>query len=120
MGWALVILDEVREWLRSRDKPTRRLIGEALVQLEEKGPSLARPLVDTISGSRLRNLKELRPGSAGRSEVRLLFVFDPARRAVVLVGGDKAGQWGRWYDTNIPLAEARYESYLARLKEEDA
>jgi hypothetical protein len=119
MSWALVILEEVREWLRSRDRPTRKLMGEALAQLEENGPGLARPLVDTISGSRINNLKELRPGSTGRSEVRLLFVFDPARRAVILVGGDKAGQWRRWYDVNIPLAEERYEAYLAKMKEEE-
>ncbi|WP_242670577.1 type II toxin-antitoxin system RelE/ParE family toxin [Bifidobacterium longum] len=34
-------------------------------------------------------MKELRPGSTGRSEVRILFVFDPERKAVLLVGGDK-------------------------------
>jgi hypothetical protein len=41
-----------------------------------------------------------------------LFVFDPARNAVLLVAGDKAGQWDRWYRQAIPLAEARYETYL--------
>ena len=44
-----------------------------------------------MKGSKLHNLKELRPGSAGTSEARLLFVFDPTRRAVLLVAGDKAG-----------------------------
>ncbi|MFE9847184.1 type II toxin-antitoxin system RelE/ParE family toxin [Streptomyces sp. NPDC005576] len=44
---------------------------------QEEGPVLGRPLVDTIKGSVLPNLKELRPGSAGTTEVRLVFVFDP-------------------------------------------
>lgn len=39
--------------------------------------TLGRPLVDTIKGSRHKNMKELRPGSAGRSEIRILFAFDP-------------------------------------------
>jgi hypothetical protein len=58
------------------------------------------------------SLGELRPGSAGNTEVRLLFVFDPARRAVFLVGGDKAGSWKNWYAKAIPAAEQAYETYL--------
>jgi hypothetical protein len=71
-------------------------------------PALGRPLVDRIEGSKVHNLKELRPGSSGGSEVRVLFVFDPDRRAVLLVGGDKAGNWRGWYPKNIPVAERRY------------
>jgi hypothetical protein len=33
--------------------------------------------MDTITSSAIANLKELRPGSRGRSEIRVLFVFDP-------------------------------------------
>ncbi len=44
-----------------------------------------------------------------RSEIRILFVFDPARRAVLLVAGDKAGNWKGWYDANIPLVDKRYD-----------
>jgi len=42
-------------------------------------------------------MKELRPGSAGRSEIRVLFVFDPWQQIVLLVAGDKAGDWRGWY-----------------------
>jgi hypothetical protein len=68
--------------------------------------------VDRIEGSKLHNLKELRPGSSGASEVRILFIFDPERQAVLLVAGDKSGHWSEWYVENIPLAEARYERWL--------
>ncbi|MFB7787376.1 type II toxin-antitoxin system RelE/ParE family toxin [Streptomyces vinaceus] len=74
--------------------------------------------MDTVKGSRLANLKELRPGSAGDSEVRLLFVFDPLRRAVFLVGGDKAGDWQGWYRLAVPRAEAAYEDYVTQLEED--
>lgn len=77
-----------------------------------QGPGLGRPLVDTVSGSKLPNLKELRSGSVGGSEVRLLFVFDPQRRAVFLVAGDKSGTWSDWYKTAIPQAEDPYAEHL--------
>ena len=64
-----------------------------------------------VSGSALPNLKELRPGSSGASEVRLLFVFDPERNAVILVGGDKVGNWSGWYRTAIKEAEEAYAAY---------
>ncbi|WP_329607677.1 type II toxin-antitoxin system RelE/ParE family toxin [[Actinomadura] parvosata] len=92
---------------------------DAIDRLAESGPILGRPLVDKLEGSRLHNLKELRPGSAGRSEIRILFVFDPWRCAVLLTGGDKSGNWSGWYQRAIPHAEELYAEYLrAREKEE--
>jgi hypothetical protein len=67
--------------------------------------------VDRIQGSRLHHLKELRPGSAGRSQIRVLFALDPTRSALLLPGGDKAGNWQRWYRESIPLAEQLYLEY---------
>jgi hypothetical protein len=79
-----------------------------------------RPLVDTVAHSTISNLKELRPGSRGRSEIRILFVFDPWRSAILLVAGDKARQWHRWYERAIPHAEHLYEVYLKERGEEEA
>jgi hypothetical protein len=87
---------------------------QAIDALAEGGPGLGRPLVDTITGSRIQNLKELRPGT-----VRILFVFDPWRSSVLLVAGDKAGQWSAWYRQAIPLAEQRYEIYLKERQAEE-
>jgi Uncharacterized protein conserved in bacteria len=64
--------------------------------LREEGPTLGRPLVDRLNGSPLHHLKELRPGPRGRSEIRIIFAFDPTRAALLLLGGDKAGNWERW------------------------
>jgi hypothetical protein len=94
------------------DRTTARLVGQAITALLEEGPSLGRPLVDRLKGSNLHNLKELRPGSSGTSEVRVIFIFDPERNAVLLVAGDKAGNWTAWYRQAIPLAEERYAAYL--------
>ncbi|MGV9771706.1 type II toxin-antitoxin system RelE/ParE family toxin [Streptosporangium sp. NPDC003464] len=97
------------------DRATSRLIGQAIQTLAEIGPDLGRPLADRITGSAVQNMKELRPGSSGQSEIRILFAFDPRRNAVLLVAGDKAGQWKSWYDKAIPLAEERFAEWVARL-----
>ena len=70
-----------------------------------------------LKGSRIHHLKELRPGSGGRSEIRIIFAFDPARSALLLLGGDKAGNWQRWYRDNIPLAEQLYRDYTTQDEE---
>ncbi|MEV0690349.1 type II toxin-antitoxin system RelE/ParE family toxin [Streptomyces sp. NPDC050388] len=111
---------EVRDWLhelRKADRATARLVGQAVQALVDEGPDLGRPLVDRVKGSILHNLKELRPGSNGSSEIRILFIFDPERSAVLLVAGDKAGQWSEWYRRSIPLAEARSTQWLAYLEQ---
>ncbi|MFC9257966.1 type II toxin-antitoxin system RelE/ParE family toxin [Amycolatopsis thailandensis] len=120
MTWEIELHDEVDRWFTAlcREEPlTADRVEEAIDMLACEGPRLGRPLVDRISGSRRHNLKELRPASAGRSEIRILFVFDPARKAVLLVAGDKAGNWKRWYDINIPIAEERYRRHLDAMEE---
>ena len=78
--------------------------------LEIEGPTLGWPKVDKVKGSKFHSMKELRP--AGTS-IRILFIFDRRRQAILLLGGDKAGDWKSWYDKNIPIAERRYENWLA-------
>jgi hypothetical protein len=111
--WEVILLDDVEAWLLNEvDDETYDLVAAAIDKLEQDGPTLGRPLVDRIKGSSIHNLKELRPGSTGTSEVRILFVFDPARRAVLLVAGDKSGRWTEWYRQSVPLAEKRYERWM--------
>lgn len=105
----------VEEWLLALSQDDYDLVIAALEILSAEGPMLGRPLVDTIKGSRHKNMKELRPGSAGRSEVRILFAFDPRRRAVLLLAGDKAGNWQRWYRRNIPIADHLFDTHLEAL-----
>lgn len=73
-----------------------RALLAAVRARRDLGPSLGRPLVDTVKGSTHPNMKELRPGSTGRTEIRLL--FDKKRMAILLVGGDKSDNWAGWYD----------------------
>jgi hypothetical protein len=115
MTWTVILVDEVNDWFMDlvyKDAKSAELVTAAIDQLESDGPNLGRPLVARIERSKIHNLKELRPGSAGGTEVRVLFVFDPVRQAVLLVAGDKSGRWNRWYDENIPVAEHRYQRWL--------
>jgi hypothetical protein len=111
--WDVYVVDEVREWIDSLETESFARVVQAIDLLAAAGPSLGRPLVDSIRGSAVANLKELRPGS-----IRILFAFDPWRCTILLVAGDKSGQWNSWYKTAIPLAEQRYEIYLKERADE--
>src|SRR3546814_1959736 len=79
-GYPWVVgLELIEDWLKAADDDTYDQIIAAIRILATVGPGLGRPLVDTIVGSRHNNMKELRPGSSGRREVRILFAFDPKR-----------------------------------------
>ncbi|MEO3860373.1 type II toxin-antitoxin system RelE/ParE family toxin [Acrocarpospora sp. B8E8] len=117
-GWEIVLVAEVGEWferLCEEDWESAELVEDAIDMLAHVGPTLGRPYADRLKGSTNHHLKELRPGSSGRSEIRIIFTFDPIRRAVLLVAGDKAGDWSHWYEVNIPLAEKRLAQHVAEL-----
>lgn len=119
--WEIRLHPEVEAWfleLCQSDAGSADLVAEAIDMLAEQGPGLGRPLVDRLKGSMFHHMKELRPGSAGTSEIRMIFAFDPIREGLFLVAGDKSGQWQAWYRTAIPLADARFTEHLAALKEE--
>lgn len=95
------------------DPDSAELVAAAIDKLADAGPTLGRPLVDRVSSSRYHHMKELRPGSSGRSEIRILFAFDPVQQAVLLVAGDKSGDWQGWYRENLKIADDRYAEWLA-------
>ncbi|MHB1702073.1 MAG: type II toxin-antitoxin system RelE/ParE family toxin [Acidobacteriaceae bacterium] len=87
-----------------------------LAPLREYGPSLGRPEVDTLNGSRHANMKELRFKAAG-GVWRVAFAFDPMRSAILLVAGDKSGvAEGRFYKRLIDKADKRYQEHLDGLR----
>ena len=120
MAWSVKVSEEYAAWftaLINDDLASAVQVAQAVAALREEGPALGRPLVDRIQGSRLHHLKELRPGSAARSEIRVLFAFDPTRSALLLLGGDKAGNRKRWYKENILIAEQLYLDYITEAEE---
>jgi hypothetical protein len=84
--------------------------------LKQFGPQLTRPKVDTLRDSRYTNIKELRFNAAD-GVWRVAFAFDPKRKAILLVAGDKSGGGEtRFYRRLIDKADARFGAHLATSK----
>lgn len=111
MACEVVFTPEAEAWWKGLSQRDAERIGAALDLLQEHGPVLGRPAVDSIHGSRHHNMKELR--SFG-GHLRALFAFDQGRRAVILAGGDKTGDWRGWYRRMIPVADRRYDLHVKR------
>ncbi len=94
------------------------LLGQSKL-LEQFGPTLGRPRVDTLKGSRHANMKELR-FDAEDGVWRVAFAFDPKREAILLVAGDKSGgSQQRFYWQLILTADKRFDGHLARIEEKE-
>jgi hypothetical protein len=115
MAWEVEFTDQFGDWFEELSGPQRSAVIAAVDILEEDGPGLGRPFVDTIKGSRHANMKELRP-MAGN--LRVLFAFDPRRMAILLIGGDKTNRWNAWYREIIPVADDLYDEHLETLRKE--
>jgi hypothetical protein len=113
--WPVEFHPACEQWADQLDQDDAEALLAAISVLRDQGPTLGRPLVDTVKGSRHSNMKELRPGSTGRTEIRVLFAFDLVREAILLVGGDKSDDWQGWYETNIPIADDRFDEHQAEL-----
>lgn len=117
VSWKIEGTDEFVGWYRGLAEGEIDSVDAVVEMLGEEGPNLGRPHADTLEGSSLSNLKELRPPGAGKF-LRILFVFDPRRQAILLLGGNKEGNWASWYKTAIPEAEGLYEVYIKELEAE--
>ncbi len=112
--WAVEMADEFRPEFDALDQGVRREVLALARVLQEFGPQLGRPRVDTLNGSRHANMKELR-FSAADGEWRVAFAFDPRRKAILLVAGDKSGgSEKRFYRELIRKADERFDAHLAR------
>ena len=114
--WVVELADEFRPEFRALDEDVREEILALLLILEEFGPRLGRPHVDTLKGSSHANMKELR-FSAADGQWRVAFAFDPRRRGILLVAGDKSGGSAkRFYRELIRKADERLDAHLERLR----
>jgi hypothetical protein len=114
--WEVVFHEEFDEEFKVLDAVLQDELLAHAILVREFGPNLGRPTVDTLKGSAHANMKELRFDWEG--EVwRVAFAFEPMRRAVLLVGGDKAGvDMKRFYKRLVAVADERYDRHLASLR----
>jgi hypothetical protein len=106
--------DEFGEWWENLPPEEQESIAFSVRLLEEEGINLKRPQADTIKGSAYPNMRELRCQHEGRP-FRVLYIFDPRRVAILLIGGDKTGN-KRWYKIFVPKADAIYAEHLREIK----
>ncbi|MYH35791.1 MAG: addiction module toxin RelE [Rhodospirillaceae bacterium] len=115
MRWAVEIAVEFEPEFEALNEDVRTEILALARLLKRFGPQLGRPRIDTLNGSRHANMKEMR-FSADGGEWRLAFAFDPDRKAILLVAGDKSGGGAkRFYRTLIRKADERFDRHLAGL-----
>jgi hypothetical protein len=113
--WAVELADEFKPEFDELHEDVRNEVLALSLVLQEFGPQLGRPRVDTLNGSRHANMKELR-FSAADGEWRVPFAFDPGRKAILLVAGDKSGgSEKRFYRELIKKADGRFNAHIARI-----
>lgn len=108
--WTIIYRPRYSAWFEKCGEELQDEILAHLEVLKTMGPNLGRPRVDHIKGSEYQNMKELRVQFKG-DPVRILFAFDPDRRAALLFGGAKKGD-DRWYRKNVPLADREFSLHL--------
>jgi hypothetical protein len=114
MTWSVFFHPEFEPEFAELPEPIQDELLARLKLLEQIGPALGRPNVDTLEGSSFPNMKELRFRLDGLW--RFIFAFDPIRQAIVLVGGNKQGQnQARFYRNLIKMADARFGAHVAGL-----
>ncbi len=114
MSWVVEFADEFFPEFQALERPVRIELAANAGLLEQFGPHLGRPRVDTLNGSRHANMKELRFMVAGQPW-RVAFAFDPRRRAILLCAGSKSGRsQDRFYRALIRKADFRFDAHLRR------
>jgi len=108
-AWEVEFTDEFEVWWDTLTEAAQISVNAKVFMLETLGPNLGHPHSSAVKGSQY-SLRELRIQHQGRP-LRVLYVFDPRRLVLLLIGGDKTGD-DRWYDKFVPLAEKIYSFHL--------
>ena len=116
MAFEIEYTDEFETWWDSLSEAEQESVAATVGLLETRGPRLPHPYSSGIATSRHSHMRELRIQHAGLP-YRVLYAFDPRRAAILLLGGNKAGD-DRWYEKHVPVADKLYDAHLALLEKE--
>jgi len=113
--WEIFTSEDYDAWFQEQTEDDKTTIFGKVYLLSEYGPHLGRPHADTLKGSKkLANLKELRAQTDAHM-FRVAYIFDPERKGLLLIGGDKKGKKQRkFYKDLIREAEQIYVAYLEK------
>lgn len=116
MAWEVEVTDDFEAWWGDLSEGEQESVTAVVQLLEAKGPQLPFPYSSGINESHHSHLRELRIQHGGEP-YRVLYAFDPRRRAILLLGGCKTGN-DRWYQREVPRADKLYDEHLAQLRKE--
>ncbi len=116
MSWLVEYTDEFETWWQTLSAEAQDDVAAVVTALEQRGPQLPFPYSSSIAGSRHGHMRELRVQSQG-DPLRIFYAFDPRRAAILLIGGNKAGD-NRFYERMIPQADRLYDDYLDEIRGE--
>ncbi len=117
--WIVELYGEFDEEFEKYSEAVQDALLAATKPLMKLGPNLGRPTADTLNASKHSNMKELR-FDADNGVWRVAFAFDPDRKAIILIAGDKAGvNQKRFYKQLIKKADSRFDKHLKDLKEKN-
>lgn len=115
--WQVLFHPSFKSEFREFSPQLKKDLGSVIDAVRRVGPTLARPQVDTIKGSRHANMKEMRVPSEA-DWYRFAFAFDPKQQAVVLCGGGKGGvSQEKFYRALIEKADRRFDEWLKETDE---
>jgi len=116
VAWEVEYTNEFEAWWIELGEPEQIRITASVELLEERGPSLPSPFSSGVNGSVYDHMRELRV-QIGGDPYRIFYAFDPRRMAILLIGGNKAGD-DRFYEVHVPLADKLYAVHLQELAKE--
>ncbi|MDR2694638.1 MAG: type II toxin-antitoxin system RelE/ParE family toxin [Chitinispirillales bacterium] len=118
--WPIEYTQEYEDWFSLQEEENKMAINAKVILLSEFGPHLGRPYVDTIHGSRYKNIKELRVNFK-KTVFRILFCFNKNRNCWLIIGGNKKGKnEDDFYAKIIKQAEDLIHKYPEILEGDDA
>lgn len=121
MSWHVEYTDQFGQWWDTLSAETQADIDARVMLLAERGPMLSGGVVKMVVTSRHPTMRELRCPNA----IRVLFAWDPATAAILLLGGSKSPNessspnWNAWYEQYVPMADDLYDEHLGALPEEN-
>jgi len=114
--WDVEVTDEFEKWWDSPTEDEQEDVRVGVLLLRQSGPALRFPFSSGVMTSKHAHMRELRVQHSGQP-YRVLYAFDPRRTAILLIGGNKAGD-DRWYEVFVPIADRLYDEHIAELKKE--
>ncbi len=117
MAWDVEYTEEFEDWWLELAESVQDAIDRSVHLLEARGPTLPFPHSSDIRGSKHGNMRELRVQVGGKP-YRIFYAFDPHRAAILLIGGNKAGD-DEFYGRMVPIADRIYDQHLDGLDQED-